>query len=65
MVVGLPNSGLQTVQGDTGFLGTEQKYKAGFVDSLPHSTFDEACRLPPQLPTVSGVAVTVVCQPTE
>lgn len=53
VVVGLPNTGLQTVHGEPGFLGTDQKYKPAFVDSLPHSNFDEACRLPPQLPTVS------------
>lgn len=53
VVAGLPKVGLQTVQGDAGFLGTDQKYKPVFVDSLPHSTFDESCHLPPQLPTVS------------
>jgi hypothetical protein len=53
VVAGLPKVGLQTVQGDAGFLGTDQKYKPVFVDSLPHSSFDESCHLPPQLPTVS------------
>jgi hypothetical protein len=52
VVVGLPKAGLQTITGDAGFLGTDQKYKPAFVDSLPHSHFDEASRLPPQLPTV-------------
>jgi hypothetical protein len=52
VVVGLPKAGLQTITGDAGFLGTDQKYKPAFVDSLPHSNFDEASRLPPQLPTV-------------
>lgn len=59
VVAGLPKVGLQTVQGDAGFLGTDQKYKPVFVDSLPHSTFDESCHLPPQLPTVS----VCVCPP--
>jgi hypothetical protein len=53
LVIGLPKVGLQTVQGDAGFLGTDQRYKPAFMDSLPKSTFDESCRFPPQLPTVS------------
>lgn len=52
VVVGLPNKGLQTIHGEHGFLGTDHKYKPTFADSLPHSTFDGSCRLPPQLPTV-------------
>lgn len=54
VVAGLPKVGLQTLQGEAGFLGTDQKYKPAFVDSLPNSAFDESCRLPPQLPTVSA-----------
>lgn len=66
VVVGLPKVALQTIQGDAGFLGTDQKYKPAFVDSLPHTTFEEPCRLPPQLPTVSTVmgAVAHKCLPT-
>jgi hypothetical protein len=63
VVVGLPrsnSSALATVHGEPGFLGSASRYKPVFIDSLPHSSFDEHCRLPPQLPIVSlpeGVAI--------
>eukprot|EP00879_Flechtneria_rotunda_P012714 GHRR01013277.1.p1 GENE.GHRR01013277.1~~GHRR01013277.1.p1 ORF type:complete len:1835 (+),score=708.37 GHRR01013277.1:594-6098(+) len=50
VVCGLSGSGLQTLQGDNGFLGTDHRYKAHFVDSLPH-TGDHKRQPPPQLPT--------------
>jgi hypothetical protein len=55
VVVGLPCTTLQTVQGDQGFLGTDHRYKPAFVDSLPYCIFDEGCRLPPQLPLVRAL----------
>lgn len=67
VVVGLPPSGLCTVQGEQGFLGTSDgvRYKPALLDALPHtrSPGDERCQLPPQLPTVRALQGSVVdCQ---
>jgi hypothetical protein len=65
VVLGLPSSGLQTVHGEGGFLGTndQTRYKPALVDSLAASSTaqpDERCQLPPQLPTVSSRLLVVV-----
>lgn len=51
VVCGLAGHGLQTVQGEPGFLGVEVKYKPAFLDRLPHGD-DPKRQPPPQLPTV-------------
>ncbi|KIY96716.1 hypothetical protein MNEG_11246 [Monoraphidium neglectum] len=50
VVCGLSGHGLQTVQGEPGFLGTDVNYKPSFLDRLPHSDNPKR-QPPPQLPT--------------